>query len=201
MIKAQPFGLQSSSNPALTITARDLGLASIASVVIVNSGPGAANVYSGSSMTGTPLEIVGSNQRKYIVVGGADAVTIALPAQVTAQNGFFVGTLCNGVAVVCDDYDLRASDYARGATGVADSLALQSVFIAATDFGFDRIRGIYLPTQANPPSIYATPALGTVSVAWPLVTAAGAGINISLGFVYCVFPAAGSYFILSDQSA
>lgn len=199
MIKAQPFALNYTSNPNFTLQASTLGLSTFAACAIENRGPGACLIFPSGTPQGPPIEIIGANQRKYVMLGNVDTVCCALAAPVS--NLFLtLGFQLYAAIALCDDYSLAGTpDYRRGNFGtfLNTSGITGSAAVAATDAGFDRIRGIYLPPQISPPTIEVTDS--TDSVSFPLITTAGASIGLTVPAILVANFAPGAQIIISDE--
>jgi hypothetical protein len=198
-IKGQPFSLNATSNPSFTLSAGNIDLNFFAAIVIANRGPGAVGVYPSGSASGPPVEIVGAYQRKYIMLGGVDTICMAMIQPMNSIGGAFYQNTLYATLAACDDYSLSGTpDYARGAFGVLEwittSIPVFQSEIQATDFGFDRIRGIFIPAQATPPEVFMQGG----QAFHPIISESGMSITMEVADIWVSLPVV-STLMLSDR--
>ena len=201
MIKGNPFSL-SSANGLYTLQASSVGLPTFAACVVENAGPGACGIYPSGTPAGPPLEVVGAYQRKYVMLGNVDTIALALikPASTSILGANVYQNNLYATLAVCDDYSLAGTpDYRRGAfasiTWTLSAFPQTLALLQATDMGFDRIRGIYIPPQASPPEVFI-PSNGGFFI--PLLSESGTSLSAALAVV-AVTIVNGQTLMLSDE--
>lgn len=180
MIAGQPFSLNFASNPSFTLDASKISLKTFADCVVSNNGPGAVGIWPSGSASGPALEIIGSNQRKYIALGNVDTICLSF---LKATNSTLVALTTfqlYGALIVSDDYSLTGvGDYRAGRSApISSSIVFPTPVgsISATDCGFDKIRGIYIPPQASPPELSILGSQDSPQSAYSLLNAPGGAI-------------------------
>lgn len=188
MIKGLPFSLNAVSIPIYTLTASQIGLTTFTDCVVSNNGPGACGIWPSGTASGPPAEIIGAQQRRYVILGSVDTICAStLPS----TNPNFFNNFSNKLSaslVVSDNYSLvGTTDYRAGRSFLisqqSDLLPFPAGTISATDIGFDKIRGIYIPPQPLPPSFYYLDPNDTVPSLYPVITESGMSIALDLDFV------------------
>jgi hypothetical protein len=218
MIKGLSFSLAFGSNPVYTVQASALGMTTFADCAIENRGPGTVAVYPGGTPSGPALDLVGAYSRKYIMLGNIDTICMSLPTPLNGNLFGPYGSQLYAALAISDDYSLAGvPDYRRGRTVTVtpNSTFVGAGPVAATDVGFDKIRGIYIPPQPATPQgqveifLPNSPNLATstpLNAAYPLISENGMTIQVSVDFIsYTNFgqnvgpPISYAAFIISDD--